>query len=893
MSSPAPKRKAEAEAQPPRDARPAFAEAVEAQAQAQAQQAVLPAARAGQRDLGRGAKPQPLSDPSWWLDADNTESLEEFRARMAAAEAARQAKLARLVSAHEAGELLPLPDLCAALKDTRAVVLLQARTDESRRLAAALLAPLATPAFQAFIATGGVAPEDSGDDEAMDDDAPAVQQWTYLWTLNLALLELEKRWGHNTYGIGYNVLSEECVRSHLPVLALMFRNGAHDTLLFSVAAYGIKSWRDVARHDFDCPVVEGQSRADLEAARKAAVTAFTLRVIAASGAALVAALPHAERFKAFPESTLRDFVCAWVRVGDSADDIGVCCAALRDACGVDALVRLITALATNEAFPEHSHGAAIDVVCALVKHDDDVRAAALGAGLGRALARSVHRNPEALRGMIKTCVPAAQAAFDAGAAAQLVAVLDAQNPYTVRAVKTAAKAGYAGHLIDAGVLPQLVAYFAAQEDDEDRLSYFDCAVRALYALLSWSDNEDDEEGPLAKLAVDAHILVTPGALAALLRLAALPPSPRYIRGRMKLPPSPSFADWLLGELLHVAPVAVLQAAVLDGAVPLRHLPRLMAHCKARKHADTMLRMCRDTPAVLTLLRAPPPARAVPAALAVLALAETEAVLTAQQQADNDAALEPFFLRLLAEGDRVAMCVQSGLAAFVTAGPGEPQFWDGDESARKWRGRLADCDARADYGVLCRLLQLADPVILPTSAHVARLVARAVERVVARGDAGAGLSLAAAAAEALADGTDTTGIMRLARTSAPRTLTRTLRAGLDATAGRGALVTAACVRMLLRRMAAGESVKPALYDCCYFGWDDSHAAVLWPSRCTVCRSACPACASDAATEQDEEKPVALSNKERIAFEAELVAAFQARLAERLSWERPAQAGQARV
>lgn len=664
MWTPSLKRKAkkDAEAQPPRVVRPAFAEAAAAQ-EAPEQQTVLPVAAheagPGARNAEAAATPQaqqaapeaavlqPLHD--WWGALGATESLEENRARMradaAAREAARLAKQARLLAAHEAGEPLPLSDVCAALKDMQLVRLLCARTDEARSLAAALLAPLATPALHAFIAAGGDAPEDSGEDEAMDEDAPAVQPWTYLLTLNITLHALEDGWLAQTRKKGVNMLSEECVRLHLPVLALMFRHGAHDTLLFSVASYGIQSWRAVAE-DFHCPVVQGQSAADCRAARAAAVAALALSVITAAGAALVAALPHAQRFKAFPEETLSDLVgLGRFSRPDGGPDSGVCCAALRKACGDDALLRLVAALGADAAFPEHSHSAAIDVVCALVKQHDNLRDAALGACLGRALARSVHCNPEALRGMIKACEPAAAAAFDAGAAAELVAVLDAQNysrsAFAVHAVKSAAKAGYATHLIDAGVLPQLVAYFALHGKLQF-VEYYDrhhfhtvfCAVHALFALLS--ENEDDEEQPLAKHAVDVHILAAPGALAVLLRSAGLPPSPQYaFSGNQN-----SYVEWLLGQLLRVAPVATLQAAVLDGAVPLRHLPQLMAHRKARRHALTMLRMCRNVPAVLTLLRMPPPAREVPAALAVLALAETEAVLIAQQ-ADNDAPSEHF------------------------------------------------------------------------------------------------------------------------------------------------------------------------------------------------------------------------------------------------------------
>ena len=115
---------------------------------------------------------------------------------------------------------------------------------------------------------------------------------------------------------------------------------------------------------------------------------------------------------------------------------------------------------------------------------------------------------------------------------------------------------------------------------------------------------------------------------------------------------------------------------------------------------------------------------------------------------------------------------------------------------------------------------------------------------------------------------------------PRTLGRTLRAGMDATAGSSALVTAACVRMVLRRIADGEPVGPALRECCYF---DAHTERVrgcvrcgdYTSRgCTTCT------AEDIAAKERATLPI----PDRIVFEAALVAAFQARLIERLSWER---------
>ncbi len=170
------------------------------------------------------------ADPEGWLAAVREEAKK--KAVRVAELATGSSHLAVVLASHDADEPVPLTAACGALKDSDVRRLLCERTELARRVAAALLAPLATPELHALIEAGGDAPD--------DETVPEVEQQAYLNALHSALYHLEDGWmsgleRHNRA----NVLSEEAVRNHLPVLGHMLRQG--DSWLFTVATYALKA----------------------------------------------------------------------------------------------------------------------------------------------------------------------------------------------------------------------------------------------------------------------------------------------------------------------------------------------------------------------------------------------------------------------------------------------------------------------------------------------------------------------------------------------------------------------------------------------------------------------------------------------------------------------------
>jgi hypothetical protein len=698
------------------------------------------------------------------------------------------------------------------------------------------------------------------------------------------------------------------LRSHLGVLADMLRC-APCSLEFRLATYCLS---------------DGDSTAS--ASGEEALAAAE-RVIGACAAPLLAALPRMENTSAAAELRLEAMLqLPWVlrlRRGDAAGAAAHeahAAAALRAAflaaVGVSALSRLVASLRSDAFFSPPARTPALRLLCTLAAHDGGARAALLHAGLPDALVATLRRYDGALsvapllRRLVKTYAPLAEAAFAAGAAGALAAALhtaceQAASLYglrddrhataddgadaAVRALKSAARAGFAPQLRAAGALAPLVACFATRGERG-----LERAIAAIHAVLSPTD-DDDALAQLRDHAVAAHVAAEPGALAALMRGAARPPAPSPSRDAVT--DRLSWCAWLLSALMRGedAP-ALLSTALLDAAQPLAHLPAMLSRGGRVRTLAMQFIAASGTirPSLWALLAAPPAARAAPAALATLALAEASAAL--HRHDDR-------FLRLLVEGgggERVAMCVHAGLSAFARWGdyalPARIRCMrESAGAARAWRdqargggGGGGGGDGADTAGVLRRLLLLTEEP-LSDETRVARLVARAVAAAVAAG--GAPPALTQHAAAALAAAADTRRSTQDAeeqaqyRPHAPPpalTLQQTLCAG--AAAGCGPLVAAAAAAELLRRIAANEPVGDALKECCFFLPEEE-------GRCACCdgrRAWPPARFRRGAAEGDGDDvpppPPRLSEAERVDFEEALVAAFQERLRERLSWER---------
>jgi hypothetical protein len=802
--------------------------------------------------------------------------------------------LALALATHDAGGVAPLSVLCAALTNSasgnarlpgsRWFALAVNGDDAATRAAATLLMPLASPAFAAFARAGGTEPEEQracGETTLSD----------YVYALYCGIRD----------GAISTQLACEALRSHLSAVAAMLRC-APVSFTFSLAAaclcYGLGS------------MLSGDAAPETAAER----------VILACAAPLFATLPRLDHTSASTAHTLEVLLeppRGWVRRGEEESAAAAHearaasrCAAFVNALGVDALVRLVAALRDDAFFVEHARAPALRLLCALAARDDSVRAALLDAGLSGVLVAALGTRDGAadvaplLQHLVETCAPLAEAAFAAGAASALVAALDAACEHqrawckqsdaavdaAVRALKSASRAGFAPRLRAAGAVAPLVHCFALCKADTRGLER---AVATLHAVLSPA-NDAAAHAQLRDHAVVTHVVAAPGALAALMcgagrQRAAVPARDVVTHGL-------SWCAWLLRSLAATSPDAgmspLLSAALLDATQPLVHLPALLAR-GGRMHtlAVSFIHAAGHRPPFWSLLAAPPPARAVPAALAALALAEASAAPPGHDRR---------FLRLLAEGDgkRIAMCVQAGLSAFARCGdlPDVPAIFLRVHSGavRSWReqargGGHGDSRGTGTAGVLRRLLALAEEP-LSDAARIARLVSRAVAAVVASDNHPALTQLAARALAAAADTRTLTADAEERAQWVPLdqpthpTLQQTLCAA--AAAGCGPLVASVAVTEVLRRIAAGESVGAALRECCLFDRDEEGRAPATGCACCDRRGRNNLCrGGDGSRDVDmmHDAP-RLSDGERIIFEEALVGAFTARMRERLSWER---------